>query len=188
MSTGLILLIITGVCVVVGVLAYNSLIGKRNAVENAFGSVDVQLKQRHDLIPNLVASVKQYMTHERGTLEDLTRLRTEAMAGGLSTDQRVALESKISKTLSGIMVAVENYPDLKAESSFTMLQRSLNEVEAQISAARRTYNAAVTEFNNAVEMFPTNVLAGFMGFVRKAVFEAAEGERLTPDVKSLFQQ
>lgn len=166
---------------------YNSLIGKKNDVENAFASIDTILKKRYDLIPNLVAAVKQYMQHERGLLENVTALRAKAISGGTSPDEAVALNNEINKALGGIMVAVENYPDLKASRNFIDLQRSLNEVEEQLSAARRAFNAAVTDFNNAVEMFPTNIMAGMMRYTRRQLFEIPEAERRNPDVKSLFE-
>ena len=114
------------------VLMYNSLIDKKNQVENAFGGMDVQLKKRYDLIPNLISSVKTYMKHESDTLTEITELRTKALSGGLSNDDKVDLDNKITSKLGGIMVAVENYPDLKASENFNQLQRSLNEVEEQI--------------------------------------------------------
>ena len=177
---------------VIGILAfiilaiYNGLVGKKNSVENAFSAIDVQLKQRHDLIPNLVATVKNYMQHEQDTLETLTKLRTQALGATVSPEQRVQLENQISTLLSGVMVAVENYPELKANTLFTNLQCSLNEVEAQISAARRSFNAAVTEYNNAIEMFPSSIIAQFLGYVRKEVFASLEAERAVPDIGKLF--
>ena len=130
---------------------YNSLVDKKNQVENAFGGMDVQLKKRYDLIPNLISSVKTYMRHESDTLTEITELRTKALSGGLSNDDKVDLDNKITSKLGGIMVAVENYPDLKASDNFIQLQRSLNEVEEQISASRRSYNASVTDLNNGIE-------------------------------------
>jgi len=168
------------------VIMYNSLISKKNQVENVFGSMDAMLKKRYDLIPNLVSTVQTYMKHERGTLTEITELRAKALSGGLSSDERVDLDNKIMKSLGGIMVAVENYPDLKANQNFLQLQGSLNEVEEQISAARRAYNAAVTSYNNASEMFPTNMLASMMNYKRKQVFEISEAERKNVDVKDLF--
>ena len=112
---------------VIGVLAfgmYNGLIGKKNDVEKSFGSIDVMLKKRYDLIPNLVAAVKQYMQHEAGTLTEITELRAKAVSGNLSSDEKVSLDNKITKTLGGIMVAVENYPDLKASQNFIQLQEA----------------------------------------------------------------
>ena len=184
----MITLIIIGVAVFMFFGLYNSLVGKKNNVEKAFGSVDVLLKKRYDLIPNLIASVKQYMQHEAGTLTEITEMRARAVSGNLSSDERVQLDNKITKALGGIMVAVENYPDLKASQNFIQLQGSLNEVEEQISAARRAYNAAVTDFNNAVEMFPTNMLAGMMNYKRKTVFEANEAERQNVNVGQLFNK
>ena len=168
------------------VLMYNSLIDKKNQVENAFGGMDVQLKKRYDLIPNLISSVKTYMKHESNTLTEITELRTKALSEGLTNDDKVDLDNKITSHLSGIMVAVENYPDLKASDNFIQLQRSLNEVEEQISASRRSYNAAVTDYNNGVEMFPTNLIAGVMSFKRKNVFEIPDVERDNVNVENLF--
>lgn len=166
---------------------YNSLIDKKNQVEYAFGGVDVMLKKRYDLIPNLVNTVKQYTIHEQELLEKLTNLRTEAIQGALSQEEKVALDNRISGTLGQIMVAVESYPDLKANQNFLHLQASLNEVEEQISAARRAYNAAVTDYNNGVEKFPTNILANLMNLKRKKVFEILERERKNVNVGNLFQ-
>ena len=171
-----------------GVFFYNSLIGKKNQVDNAFGSVDVLLKKRTDLIPNLVATVQNYMQYEKSTLIELTRLRSRAMSGQVSPDERVELENQISRSLGGLLVAVENYPELKANQNFMQLQGALNEVEEQISAARRFYNSAVTDYNNAVEMFPTNLIAGQMNYRLKRVFEINEQERQNVSIKNLFNQ
>jgi len=165
---------------------YNGLINRRNNVENAFGGIDAQLKKRYDLIPNLVTAVKKYMEHEKSVLEQLTELRTQALASNLNNDQKIDLNEKINDSLKSLMIAVENYPDLKANQNFIHLQQSLNEVEGQISAARRAYNSAVTEYNNAVEMFPSNIVAGIYRFKRKKVFEIAESERKNVDLKKLF--
>jgi len=170
------------------VTVYNSLISNKNQVENVFASTDAMLKKRYDLIPNLISTVQTYMQHERGTLSDLTELRAKAMSGTLTSDQKVDLDNKLAKSLGGIMVAVENYPDLKANQNFLQLQGSLNEVEEQISAARRAYNAAVTAYNNSVEMFPTNVLANMMNYKRKKVFDTPEEERQNINVKDLFNK
>lgn len=168
------------------VLMYNSLIGKRNQAENAFASIDAILKKRYDLIPNLVAAVKQYMKHEAGTLTALTELRAKATSGRLSSDEKVDLNNRLGQALGNIMVAVENYPDLKASENFQQLQRSLNEVEEQLSAARRSFNASVTDLNNAVEMFPTSLVARLSGIGRQRLFEVTAAERTAPDVSSLF--
>ena len=177
--------VLVGIIVILTIM-YNGLINKKNQVENSFGGIDVQLKKRYDLIPNLISTVKTYMKHEADTLTEITELRTKALSGGISDDEKVALDNKITSHLSGIMVAVENYPDLKASDNFIQLQRSLNEVEEQISASRRSYNAAVTDYNNGVEMFPTNLIAGVMSFNRKNVFEIPDVQRENVDVENLF--
>ncbi len=179
-------IIILAVVVLMVVVMYNSLIGKKNQVDNAFASIDVMLKKRYDLIPNLVSAVKTYMQHEKSVLTEITELRSKAMQSGLSDDEKIQLDNKISRALGGIMVAVENYPQLKANENFMHLQASLNEIEEQISAARRSYNASVTDYNNAIEMFPTNIFASMMGYKRKTLFEITEAERKNVDVNALF--
>jgi len=178
--------IVLGIIALIAVLMYNSLINKKNQVENIFGAVDAVLKKRFDLIPNLVASVAQYMEHEKSTLEKITELRAQAMKPGISDDQKITLDTKLTAALGAINVAMESYPDLKANENVMHLQRSLNEAEEQISAARRAYNQAVTDFNNAIEMFPTNMMAGWMNLQRKAVFEITTTERQNVDVGALF--
>jgi len=166
---------------------YNSLIRRKNDVENAFASVDVMLKKRYDLIPNLVETVKSYMKHEKLLLSELTEMRTRAISGELPANRRVELENKITRGMSGVMVAIENYPDLKASQNFLQLQAAWNEAEEQISAARRTFNAVVTAFNNKVETFPSNILAGIMGFRRRTLFEMPDVERQNLNAKNLFE-
>ena len=163
------------------------MISKRNEADKAFASIDTMAKKRYDLIPNLVATVQQYMQHEKQTLTDITEMRSKATSGNLSNDEKIALDSKLSKAVSGIMVAVENYPDLKASTNFMQLQGSLNEVEEQLSAARRFYNAAVTIYNNAIQMVPSNMVASMFNFQSKKLFEITEQERQNVDVKSLFK-
>ena len=138
---------------------YNGLIRRKNEVENAFGSIDAQLKQRFDLIPNLVAAVKQYMQHEQETLTKLTELRTQAQSTDLSNEDKVAINNELTQNMGKLMVSVENYPELKASDNFVQLQRSLNEVESQISAARRNYNAAITDYNHGIQTFPPSIIA-----------------------------
>ena len=187
MSTTLIIILVIAVIFVLTIIGiYNSLIRKRNEVDNAFGGMDVQLKKRYDLIPNLVATVKQYATHEKELLEKVAEMRSKAVSGNLNSDQKVALDNEISTGMRSIMVAVENYPDLKANQNFMELQHSLNEVEAQISASRRTYNAVITDYNNAIQVFPNSMIAGFMKLTKKEVFMINEAERQNVDVKTLF--
>lgn len=179
-------LIVLGIAIVVVIFIYNNLIAKKNQVENIFGSVDAVLKKRFDLIPNLVASVKEYMTHERSLLDNITKLRANANKPNITDEQKIAIDKELTSALGSIMIAVENYPDLKANENVMHLQRSLTEVEAQISAARRAYNQAVTDYNNAIEMFPSSIIANFMHLKRKAVFEISEAERQNVNVKNLF--
>lgn len=182
-----ILIIVSVVVVAILAFLYNSLIAKKNQVTNVFGTIDAMLKKRYDLLPKLISTVKTYMQHERGLLEDITRMRAEAVSGQLSDDEKVDLDNKVTKALGGIMVAVENYPDLKANQNFLQLQGTMNEVEEQISAARRAYNAVVTDYNNAVEMLPTNILASMMGYKLKKVFEISQEQREDIDTDKLFK-
>jgi len=178
---------VVGVVFVLVVLLYNSLITKKNEVTNVFGTIDAMLKKRWDLLPKLITTVKTYMQHERELLEEVTRMRAQAVSGELSDDEKVDLDNKVTKAVGGIMVAVENYPDLKASANFLQLQGTMNEVEEQISAARRAYNAVVTAYNNAVEMFPTNILASMMGYKLKKVFEINAQQREDIDTEKLFK-
>jgi LemA protein len=181
--------IVIGVVVLFAVVfIYNSLIAKKNQVKNVFGTIDALLKKRYDLLPNLVATVKGYMQHEKDLLTEITEMRAKAVSGQMSDDEQVVLDNKLSKMLGGIMVAVENYPDLKANENFIQLQRTMNELEEQISAARRAYNAAVTNFNNAVEMFPTNLAASAMGYKTKNVFEIVPEQRENVNADKIFER
>ncbi|MHC4551584.1 MAG: LemA family protein [Planctomycetota bacterium] len=183
-------LIIFGVIIVVLLVIpigmYNSLVGKRNQVHNIFGTMDAMLKKRWDLIPNLVSTVKGYADHERSLFENITEARSKAMDGQLSENQKVGLENSFMQLLGVVRATVENYPDLKASDQFMHLQRTLNELEEQISAARRAFNAAVTDYNNAVQMFPTNIIAGMFGFKLKTLFEINADERENSEINGLF--
>ncbi|HAE13422.1 MAG: LemA family protein [Chitinophagales bacterium] len=171
-----------------GVFLYNSLIQKNNQVENAFGQVDVILKKRFDLIPNLVETVRQYMTFEKDTLSRITELRSQlAGSPNMPAGQRIDTENELTRLLAGVRVAVENYPELKTNESFSMLQRTWNEVENQLVGVRTSYNNTVTTFNNAVEMFPSNIMAGWMNLNRKSVLVTADAERQSPNAKDLFK-
>jgi LemA protein len=183
MPTSLIIIIVIALVLI---LMYNSLVAKKNQVENIFASVDTNLKKRYDLIPNLVASVSKYMEHEKSLLSEVTRLRAEATKPDISDAHKIALDAKITSALGSIMVAVEAYPELKANENVMHLQHTLHELEEQISASRRSYNQAVTDYNNAIEMVPTNFMASLMSYRRKQVFEIAEGERQNVNVKELF--
>ncbi|MGJ8695976.1 MAG: LemA family protein [Verrucomicrobiaceae bacterium] len=156
-----------------GVIMYNGFISRRNAMRNAYSSIDVQLKKRWDLIPNLVETVKGYAKHEREVLEAVVAAR-QAPPG---SSQRFSSEQKVGFEVGRLLAVAEDYPDLKASGQFLNLQRNLTEVESQISASRRAYNAAVTAWNESVESFPGNVFAGFFKFERADWFEAGVGER-----------
>lgn len=172
--------------VLIFVLIYNNLVRKKNQVENAFGGLDAMLKKRYDLLPNLVSTVGRYMKHEKSLLTAVTELRTKAISENLSSDAKIALNNDVTDKILGIMVAVENYPELKASQTFVQLQRAMNEIEEQISASRRTFNASVTEYNNAIEMFPANMFAAMLKYGRKSVFLIPETERQNLYVRDLF--
>lgn len=156
---------------------YNVLVRRRNGVDNAFAGIDAQLMMRYDLIPNLVAVVRQYASHESETLRRVTELRMQAQRDGLGDNERVQLDNRIGQAMGGILALAENYPALKAAEGFRQLQRALNEVEERIAASRRAFNAAATDYNNAVELFPLNLVASAFGFRRRTLFVAADGAR-----------
>ncbi|GAB4532888.1 MAG: LemA family protein [Pleurocapsa sp.] len=182
---GLILVIGFGIVAIV-INIYNSLIYKKNQVDRSFSSVDVLLKKRCDLIPNLVAVVKQHMQFEQQTLAEITRLRSRVMSGEVSEEQRITLENQISRTMGNILALIENYPELNSNQHVTQLLASLNEIEEQISAARRFFNTAVTEYNNAIEMFPSNLVANSLNYRTKQLFIATEEDRANVNVGNLF--
>jgi LemA protein len=159
--------------------AYNSLVGKRNDADNAAGGVDVQLKKRFDLIPNLLSAVKGYMAHERDLLERLAEIRSEAAKAGAA--RRAELAEEARGAMETVFAAVEAYPELKASANVMHLQRALAETEEQIAAARRFFNAAVTSYNDAVQSFPGSLVAGAFGFAKRDWFAADAAERARPD-------
>jgi len=161
-------------------ITYNGLVAKRNMVRNSFSSIDVNLKKRTDLIPNLVKTVKAVAAHEKGVLTEVTELRSRIQEAA-STGERLQLESQMSPMIGKVFALSENYPELKANENFLHLQRTLNEVEEQLSAARRAYNAAVLDNNNAIESFPSNIIANNFGFKVEIFFEIAEAERAVPE-------
>jgi LemA protein len=170
-----------------GIGLYNSLVRKKNDVENAFASIDVMLKKRYNLIPAIVDAVKGYMRHERDLLTEITMLRARALTDDLSNEDRVIVENRIQKVMSEILVAVEDYPELKARDNFLHLQASLNEVEEQLAASRRFFNAAVTLYNNSVEVFPSSIIASMMNFHRRTLFEIPESEREKMTAEALLE-
>jgi LemA protein len=149
---------------------YNRMVRLRNKRQNAFADIDVQLKQRHDLVPQLVEVVKGYATHERELLTKITEARTAAI-GATTIDEKIAAEGKLSSALQGLKVQVEAYPDLKANQNFLQLQEELSDIENKLAAARRFFNGATTEYNNSIETFPANFIAGPFGFKRETLFD-----------------
>jgi LemA protein len=147
---------------------YNGLVGKKNMCENSFYTIDVYLKKRADLIPQLVETVKGYMQHEQELLQKLTQLRAEALRAKDGSKEEV--EENISLAMGKLLIVSEKYPDLKANQNFLLLQRTINEMEEQLAAARRTFNAAIKTYNDSVEKFPSNLMANMMGYTRKDFF------------------
>ncbi len=186
-TTLIIILVAAFFLIIIPIFLYNGLIGKKNRVKNAFSTIDVMLKKRHDLIPNLVETVKQYMEHERGTLTEITKLRAQIVDNkDISNGERVQLENQLTNKINGLSLNFENYPDLKANTNFLQLQGSLNEIESQLSASRRAFNASVLEYNNGLEMFPSSIIAGMMRLKPAEFFEVPQEVRENVDVKSLF--
>lgn len=182
-------LIVIGIVAVIVVVAvasmYNGLVKLRNNRENAFANIDVQLKQRYDLVPQLVNTVKGYAGHEKETLEKVTAARAAAM-NATTVDEKVAADKALSSALAGLRVSLEAYPELKANENFLQLQNELADIENKLSAARRFFNSATREFNNACEVFPSNIVAGMFGFKRAPMYEATEGRETlnkAPEVK-----
>ena len=185
----------TGVLIALGILfglfvllalfvigMYNSLVRLRHQVDNAWSQIDVQLKRRHDLIPNLVETAKGYMKHERETFEAITEARSKAM-GAQNVSEAGKAEGHLADALSKFMLVVENYPDLKANQNFLSLQEELSSTENKIAFARQNYNDQVLGFNNKTQMFPSNIIAGMFSFTKRDFFEVeSEAEREAPKV------
>jgi LemA protein len=174
------LLIVLGVIVIIVlwvISLYNSLVRLRNRRQNAFADIDVQLRQRHDLIPQLVDTVKGYAAHEKELLMGITQARSAAMAA-TTIDDKIKTEQQLTTALQGLRVQVEAYPDLKANQNFLQLQGELSDIENKLAAVRRFFNGATTEYNNAVESFPSNLIAKSSGFHREIFFDlGTEGRK-----------
>ena len=168
-----IILIVVVVIVIWVVSIYNTLVKLKNNRENAFADIDVQLKQRHDLVPQLMGAVKGYMAHERGTLESITNARNKAM-GASSINEKIAAEQQLSSALSGFSIQVEAYPDLKASSNFMQLQTELSDIENKLAAVRRFFNSATKELNIAVQKFPNVLFASMFGFKEETMFDLGD--------------
>ena len=170
MATLLIVLGITVLLIIILISLYNGLVKLRNNRENAFADIDVQLKQRYDLIPQLVETVKGYAKHEKETLTKVIELRNQAVAA-TTMDGKIAAENQLSSVLAGLKVTLEAYPDLKANQNFLQLQEEMSDIENKLSAVRRYFNAATKEFNNAVQTFPSNIVAGMFNFHKAQMFD-----------------
>jgi LemA protein len=177
--------IIVGLVVLLGIWAvatYNGLIGQRNKVEEGWRQIDVELKRRHDLIPNYVETVKGYAQHERGTLEEVMRARSTAMAGGQSPAQAAQTEGILTQALGRLIAVAEAYPDLKANQNFLALQQELSSTEDRIASSRRYYNALVRDLNTKVESVPSNFVAGMFNIKRAEYFETPASEAAVPSI------
>ena len=179
------LLIILGIIVVLGIMIasmYNSLVKLRNNRENAFADIDVQLKQRHDLIPQLVDTVKGYASHEKETLDRVIQARNGAI-NARTIDDKINAENQLTSALTGLKITLEAYPDLKANQNFLELQAQLEGTENRINVARKNFNDAAQSYNTNIRRFPKNIFAGMFGFDKKAYFEAEEGSEKAPKVE-----
>lgn len=180
-----ILLIILVLVVIAGLwlmTVFNGLVRLRNRVQEAWSDIDVQLKRRYDLIPNLINTVKGYAKHESSVFENVTKARSQAMQAGTPAEQAEA-ENMLTGALKSLFAVSEAYPDLKASDNFMNLQQELTDTENKIKSSRRFYNGQVRDFNTKIEIFPNNIIAGMLGFVKSEFFEAGEEEKATPQVQ-----
>ena len=186
MVTTIIIIAVIAVIVVFVIGMYNNLVKLRNNRENAFADIDVQLKQRFDLVPQLVATVKGYAEHEKGLLESITAARSASMNAN-TIDEKIKADNMLTSALAGLKVQVEAYPDLKANQNFLQLQGERADIENKLAAVRRFFNSATRELNNAVQSFPANLLAGMFGFHQEAMYEIEASERANvekaPEIK-----
>jgi LemA protein len=172
---GIIIGVIVVVLILVFVVSYNGLVRARNRIDNAYSQIDVQLKRRHDLIPNLVETVKGYAAHERGTLDSVTQARANAITAGQggSPQQQAQAENALTGALRSLFAVAEAYPDLKANQNFLNLQEELTSTEDRIAYARQFYNDSVLRYNNGIATFPRNMIAGMFNFTKREYFDAA---------------
>ena len=178
----IIILIVVLILVIYVIYQYNSLITLRNRVKNAWSQIDVQLKRRTDLIPNLVETVKGYATHEKTVFENVTKARSSLM-NAKTVQENAEANNQLTDTLKSLFAVAENYPDLKASENFRQLQSQLSETEDKIAYSRQFYNDTVLMFNNKVQVFPSNILANIFHFAEAEYFEVADSERSVPEVK-----
>ena len=183
MNLLIIVLIIVVIIIIIALIhMYNNLVGLRNRVKNSLAQIDVQLKRRNDLIPNLVETVKGYASHEKEVLEEVTKARSNVMNAS-SIEETSAADNQLTGALKSLFAVAENYPDLKANSNFQQLQSELSETEDKIAYSRQFYNDVVLKYNNACQQFPSNILAGMFGFSEEEYFQVPESETAVPEVK-----
>ena len=180
MTTGIIILVVIVLLIIWAISLYNNLVKLRNNRENAFANIDVQLKQRHDLIPQLVSTVKGYATHEREVLQKVTEARSAAM-GATTINDKINAENALSSAFAGLKVSLEAYRELKANQNFLQLQSEIADVENKLAAVRRFFNSTTRELNNAVQTFPSNIFAKMFGFSKEPMFEVPKEERAAYD-------
>ncbi|MCI5045710.1 MAG: LemA family protein [Aquisalinus sp.] len=183
MNTTLIVLIILAIFAALVMAIYNQLVQRRQLVENGWADIDVQLKRRANLVPQLVASVQGYAAHEQELFERIAQKRADAMAAGDDKALRGAAETALSRPVARLVAVAEDYPDLKASDNFLKLQQELADTEEKIEMARRFYNGAVRELNTSVESVPNNILAGLFGFTIANYFEITTAEKIVPEVR-----
>jgi len=180
--TFIIVLVLAAAAAFYFVSVYNSLVRLKNQIKNAWSQIDVQLKRRHDLIPNLIATVKGYMTHERETLENITAARSRAMSAG-TVAEKSAAEGALSQAIGRFYAVAESYPDLKANQNFLSLQEELTATENRIAFARQNYNDQVLFYNNKIQMFPSNLVAGWFNYTQQEYFQLEDqAQREVPKV------
>lgn len=186
MTTTIIIIAVVAIIAIWCISIYNNLVRLRNNRENAFANIDVQLKQRYDLIPQLVATVKGYAQHEKELLTKVTEARSAAM-GATTINDKIAADNQVSNALAGLKIQLEAYPDLKANQNFMQLQSEIADIENKLAAVRRFFNSTTKELNNAVQTFPSNIFAGMFGFKKEPMFEVPQAERAivekAPEIK-----
>lgn len=179
-TTSIIIFVVVILLVIWCISIYNNLVKLRNNRENAFANIDVQLKQRHDLVPQLVATVKGYAAHEKDVFQKVTEARAAAM-GATSINDKIQAENMLTSALSGLKVSLEAYPELKANQNFLQLQSEVADLENKLAAVRRFFNSATKELNNAVQTFPSNIFANMFGFHKEPMFEVPQEQRAEMD-------
>lgn len=179
------IVVIVLVIIVVAIVINNQIIAKKNQVAQAFGSIEIYLKKRFDLIPNLVAMLNKYLAHEKDILLKVTQLRSQVKEAN-NPHKKIEASNELTKVMSGLNINVENYPDLKADKQFSNLQFELSDIEDQISAARRAYNAAVTTYNNKIQMFPASIISGLRKDKADTLLEIPNAEQKEVDINKLL--